>query len=104
MNLSDLKTSAQVHDEQRHDPEFSSEWNRTAFANDVALRILRYRREHGLTQTALAREVGMTQSVIARLESGDQPPSIATLAKLSKGTGMDFNIKVSSGAVEFIAA
>ncbi|WBB96560.1 MULTISPECIES: helix-turn-helix transcriptional regulator [unclassified Solwaraspora] len=104
MNLSDLKTSAQVHDEQRHDPEFCSEWDRTAFANDVALRILRYRQEHGLTQAGLAREVGMTQSVIARLESGDQPPSIATLVKLSKGTGMDFNIKVSGGAVEFIAA
>jgi ribosome-binding protein aMBF1 (putative translation factor) len=103
MKLSDLKTAAQVTDEQRQDPEFRAEWDRTAFAHDVALRILRYRAENHLTQTALARKVGMTQSVIARLESGDQPPSIQTLAKLSKGTGMDFDVKFSRGAVEFVA-
>ncbi|WP_326552306.1 helix-turn-helix domain-containing protein [Micromonospora sp. NBC_01813] len=104
MKLSDLKSAARVNAEQSQDPEFRAEWNRTAFAHDVALRILRYRDEQGLTQTALARKVGMTQSVIARLESGDQPPSIPTLAKLSKGTGMDFNIRVSSGTVEVMAA
>ncbi|MFV2018923.1 helix-turn-helix domain-containing protein [Micromonospora sp. LOL_023] len=104
MKLSDLKSAARVNAEQSQDPEFRAEWNRAAFAHDVALRILRYRDEQGLTQTALARKVGMTQSVIARLESGDQPPSIPTLAKLSKGTGMDFNIRVSSGTVEVMAA
>lgn len=78
-------------------------WDRTAFARDVALRIVRYRAENGLTQSALARRVGMTQSVIARLESGDQPPSIATLAKLSAGTGLDFDVKFKNGSVEFVA-
>jgi ribosome-binding protein aMBF1 (putative translation factor) len=104
MKLSDLKTAAQVNDEQRQDPEFRAEWDRTAFAHDVALRILRYRADNNLTQTALARQVGMTQSVIARLESGDQPPSIQTLAKLSGGTGMGFDIKFNGGSVEFVAA
>lgn len=104
MKLSELKTAAQVLEEQRQDAAFRAEWDRTAFARDVALRIVRYRTENNLTQTALARQVGMTQSVIARLESGDQPPSIQTLAKLSAGTGMDFDVKFSRGAVEFIAA
>jgi hypothetical protein len=40
---------------------------------------------------------------IARLESGDQPPSIPTLAKLSAGTGLDFDVKIKNGAVEFVA-
>ncbi|MEU4337705.1 helix-turn-helix transcriptional regulator [Micromonospora lupini] len=105
MKLSDLKTAQQVVDERGHqDPDFRAEWDRTAFARDVALRIVHYRTENELTQTALARRVGMTQSVIARLESGDQPPSIATLAKLSKGTGMTFDVKISHGAVEIVAA
>ncbi|MET8083484.1 helix-turn-helix transcriptional regulator [Micromonospora sp. NPDC005237] len=102
---SDLKTAQQVVDECGHqDPDFRAEWDRTAFARDVALRIVKYRTANELTQTALARKVGMTQSVIARLESGDQPPSIATLAKLSKGTGMAFEVKISHGAVEIVAA
>ncbi|GAB3815323.1 helix-turn-helix domain-containing protein [Micromonospora zhanjiangensis] len=104
MNLSDLKTASQVNDERRRDPEFRAEWDRTAFARDVALRILRYRTDNNLTQTGLARQVGMTQSVIARLESGDQPPSIQTLARLSAGTGMEFDIRFSGGSVEFVAA
>ncbi|MET8362428.1 helix-turn-helix transcriptional regulator [Micromonospora sp. NPDC049580] len=105
MKAGDLKTSQQVIGESRdQDPAFHAEWNRTAFARDVALRIVRYRAENGLTQTAFARMVGMTQSVIARLESGDQPPSIATLAKLSAGTGLEFEFKISHGIVEVEAA
>ncbi|MET7864529.1 helix-turn-helix domain-containing protein [Micromonospora taraxaci] len=105
MKRSELKTSQQVIDDaSRQDPEFRAEWDRTAFAREVALRIVRYRADNDLTQTALARRVAMTQSVIARLESGDQPPSIATLAKLSNGTGMVFDVKISRGAVEIVAA
>ncbi|WFE51069.1 helix-turn-helix transcriptional regulator [Micromonospora sp. WMMD1155] len=105
MKRSELKTSQQVIDDAgRQDPAFRAEWDRTAFAREVALRIVRYRADNELTQTALARAVGMTQSVIARLEAGDQPPSIATLAKLSKGTGMVFDVKISHGAVEIVAA
>lgn len=104
MKLSELKTAAQVVDEQREDLNFRAAWDRTAFARDIALRIVRYRADNDLTQTALARQVGMTQSVIARLESGDQPPSIPTLAKLSAGTGMVFDVRFDHGAVEFVAA
>jgi DNA-binding XRE family transcriptional regulator len=104
MKLSELKTAAEVTKDQRQDPEFRAEWDRTAFAREVALRILRYRTENNLTQTAVARKVGMTQSVIARLESGDQPPSIQTLAKLSAGLAMEFDIKFTRGAVELVPA
>lgn len=102
MKLSELKTAADVIDEQRQDPKFRAEWDRTAFARDVALRIVRYRTENQLTQTALARKLGMTQSVVARLESGDQPPSIATLAKLTARTGLEFDIRFARGSVEFL--
>lgn len=103
MKLSDLKTADQVRQDQQRDPEFRAEWDRTAFARDVALRVVAYRTERRLTQTALASQLGMTQSVVARLESGDQAPSIATLAKLTARTGMEFDIRFSRGSVEFIS-
>lgn len=99
MKLSELKNASQVVEEDyRDDPQFRAEWDRTAFARDVALRIVRYRTKNGLTQSALARRVGVTQFVIARLESGDQPPSAPTLAKLSVGTGLDFDVKIKNGS------
>lgn len=37
------------------DPAYRAEHQRTRFANDVAIRVLQYRTEHGLTQTAFGR-------------------------------------------------
>lgn len=52
VNMPDLKTRSQVADEQaRANPEVQRELERTALANDVAIRVIRYRTEHGLSQT-----------------------------------------------------
>jgi ribosome-binding protein aMBF1 (putative translation factor) len=103
MKISEMKTADQIHEESyRTDPKYRAEWDRTAFAHQVALAVLGYRTERGLTQAALARQVGMTQPVIARLEAGDQPPSIATLAKLTAGTGLELNMKVADGQVNLL--
>lgn len=40
----------------------------------------------GLTQTEVAARMGTTQSVVARLESGAQMPSVNTLLKFAKAT------------------
>jgi transcriptional regulator with XRE-family HTH domain len=40
----------------------------------------------GLTQAELAKRMGTTQSVIARLESGAQLPSVSTLLKFARAT------------------
>jgi transcriptional regulator with XRE-family HTH domain len=104
VKLSDLKTASQVEKEQtRADPEVRRELERTALANDVAIRIIRYRVEHGLSQTQLARKLGMHQPAIARLESGDHEPSLSTLGRLAKGLGIEFRINVSSdGLIELL--
>jgi transcriptional regulator with XRE-family HTH domain len=75
------------------------EWDREAFARQVAEKLISYRAELGLTQVQLAGRVGMVQSVVARLESGEQPPSLATLAKLSRGLGVEFVVTVTPTAV-----
>jgi hypothetical protein len=63
MKLSELPALGEVIDRQREDPEFREEWDRSAFAREVAIRIIRYRADRGLTQTQLAQAVGMLQPV-----------------------------------------
>ena len=61
----------------------------------MARRVIRYRVEHGLSQSALARQLGMHQPAIARLEAGDHEPSLTTLARLARGLGVEFHIDVT---------
>ena len=103
MKLSEMQTFQEVVDHQREDPEFREEWDPCAFAREVAIRIVRYRADHGLTQTQLACAVGMKQPVIARLERGEKAPSLATLARITAGTGIEFHLDVRDGAVALTA-
>ena len=45
----------------------------------------------------------MLQPVIARLERGEQPPSLSTLARITAGTGIGFHLHVSNSAVVLTA-
>lgn len=91
-----LRSMAELRDERlQRDPVFRAEWERTALARAVALRVLGYRIDHGLTQTALAEILGMRQSAIARLELGEQNPRVETLLRLSEVLGMEFLLHVT---------
>ncbi|HUB72993.1 MAG TPA: helix-turn-helix transcriptional regulator [Solirubrobacteraceae bacterium] len=94
MKLTDLKTSEQALDDDLHDPAFRREWDRTAVARAVALKVLAYRTEHGLSQRALAKKLGMTQPQLARLEAGEHNPTIDTLARLAQTLDVEFAIDV----------
>lgn len=89
--------------EDLKDPEFRAEWERTAVARAVANEIVKYRGEHNLTQTQLARQLGMQQSAIARLELGEHEPSITNLSKLSRGLGINFHIVITAGSLSLSA-
>lgn len=80
---------------QLRDPDFRREWDRTALARAVALRLVEYRADNGLSQTALARKLQMQQPAIARLEAGDHNPSVDALKRLSQGLGIDFHIDIT---------
>jgi ribosome-binding protein aMBF1 (putative translation factor) len=82
------------------DPKFRQAWERTALARAVALRLVEYRGENGLSQSALARKLQMQQPAIARLEAGDHNPSMDTLMRLSQGLGIDFHINITPEHVE----
>jgi transcriptional regulator with XRE-family HTH domain len=94
VRLSDMKTSEQVLAEELQDPVFRREWERTAVARAVALKVLAYRTEQGLSQRALAKQLGMTQPQLARLEAGEHNPTIDTLARLAQALDIEFAIDI----------
>lgn len=95
VKLSDLRTAEEIHQRDLADPTYRAEYERTRFAHEIALRVLAYRSEHGLTQTAFGRLVGMRQPHVARLESGEHEPSLSTLVRLTAALGEDFTVDIS---------
>jgi transcriptional regulator with XRE-family HTH domain len=98
-----MKTFEESLSRDLQDPEFRAEWERTAFARAVANRIVKYRGKNKLTQAQLAVRLSMHQSAIARLELGEHEPSIATLARLSTGLGINFHIAIKPGSLSLSA-
>ena len=96
--LSELKTAGQIAAEDLADQEIRREHERTALAHAVAMRVIGYRIDHGLSQTGLARLRGMHQPAIARLEAGDHEPSLATLSRLARALGIEFHIDITPDA------
>lgn len=91
MKLTDLKTHEQVIDDSMTDPDFQREWERTAPARAVAMRLVQYRVDHSLSKSGLARQLGMQNPAIARLEAGDHNPTPDTLWRLSQGLKLPFH-------------
>lgn len=88
-----------IHERDMQDPEYRREYERTKLANDVAIKVISYRVRHNLSQTQLGRKLGMRQPNVARLESGDHEPTVATLALLADVLGLDFSLEIKRGNV-----
>jgi ribosome-binding protein aMBF1 (putative translation factor) len=97
VKLSELPTADEIHDQDMRDLDYRREYERARLANEVAIKVIRYRVSHGLSQAALARRLGMKQPNVARLEAGDHEPSLTTLARLSEALGQDFSVVVKGG-------
>jgi len=96
--LAELKTATEIAAEELLDPEIRRKHERTALAHAVAMRVIGYRVDRGLSQTGLARLLGMHQPAIARLEAGDHEPSLATLSRLARVLGIEFHIDITPEA------
>lgn len=90
----------QVHDELMQDPEFVKEYAAENLIHRVALRILKYRQEAGLTQAELAERVGKKQPYVARVEGGFENITLRTLASFAQALGRDPEAFVRSAEVE----
>lgn len=94
MTKTRLVNSEAALKQQLDDPEFRREWERTAVARAVAMCLLKYRRAHALSQTALGRRLGMKQPAVARLEAGDHTPRLETLVLISRALGIEFLVDI----------
>ena len=68
------------------DREVRAVYDALADEFDLARELIAARVRAGLTQAEVAERMGTTQSVVARLESGAQMPSVNTLLKFAKAT------------------
>jgi len=81
--------------EMAADPEFAAEWERLALARLVAVQLIGYRSDHGLSQRQLAARLGVSQPRVVELESGEKNPQIETLVKIAAATGIEFAIDIA---------
>lgn len=95
VKISELRSAAAIAADEMKNQAVRAKYDRTAFANAVAIRVIEYRAAHGLSQTALAKLLNMRQPAIARLEAGDHEPSLTTLSRLARGLGLDFSIDIT---------
>lgn len=92
-------SSEEVHAELMRDDEFRALWEAEAAARELSLLILKYRIDHDLTLTALARKIGISQPALLRLEIGEHMPTMKTLMKISEALDIEIllDIKPRSG-------
>ena len=84
---------ADIQREWFADPEFAAAYDREFPYDELSLEIGGLRADLDMTQTEFGRLVGVPQSTIARLESGQQNPSVGTLKRIAEATGTELVIE-----------
>jgi ribosome-binding protein aMBF1 (putative translation factor) len=100
VSIKDWVTKDEFLADYSADPEAQARREKTALARAVARAVVRYRSDHGLSQSVLAAKLGIRQPHIARLELGERHPTIETLEKLSRVLGLRFILDVAPAGAE----
>lgn len=87
-----------IADEVAEDRDFRADWQRLAFARHVAVELIRYRAERGLSQGKLAERLEISQPRVAKLESGEYNPRIETVIEITRKTGIEFAFDTAPAA------
>ena len=91
-----LKTHDELVAQELQDDDFREEWERLAFARAVAVKVIEYRADNGLSQRKLAERLGLPQPQVARLETGEHDPSHRTLTRLAGTLGLEITISITA--------
>jgi ribosome-binding protein aMBF1 (putative translation factor) len=80
------------------DAAFRAEYERLKPEYALALALIRAREKAGLTQAQVARRMKTTQSVVARIESAQNPPNLKTLERYAEAVGRRIEVKLVKAA------
>ena len=83
-----------LKDEWMKDPAFRAEYEKLKPEFALALALVKARSKAGMTQADVARKMRTTQSVVARIESGRNPPNLKTLERYANAVGRRIQVKV----------
>lgn len=82
-----MKSIDQLKTELLTNPQTRAEYDALDAEFETARELIAARGLAGLTQKEVAQRMGTTQSVIARLESGRQTPSLRTVQRYARAVG-----------------
>lgn len=79
--------------EQLKNPKFKKYYDEYGRQLEIAYQILQLRKKAKISQAELAKKIGTTQSNVARMETGNQNFTTATLYKIAKALKHDLRIE-----------
>jgi DNA-binding XRE family transcriptional regulator len=82
-----MKSLDQLKTELLKNPQTRAAYDELSEEFETARELITARSLAGLTQGEVAERMGTTQSVIARLESGKQAPSLRTVQRYARAVG-----------------
>ena len=74
-------------------PEFKKVYEETRIEREIAHALIRARIEKRLTQAQLAKKLKTRQSVISRVESGQNTPSLSLLKRLAAALDTSLSVQ-----------
>ena len=86
-----------LHDKWGEDEEYRAAYEALEPEFALAEELIAARGRAGLTQADVAARMGTTQSVVARIESGRNPPNLKTLEKYARAVGMRVSVRLLPG-------
>ena len=87
---------AELKKKWMQEPGFREEYDALEEEFSLARELIEARCRKGLSQAQVAKRMGTTQSVIARLESGAQMPSMKTVQRYAAALGSRAVVKIES--------
>ena len=88
--MSDLQ---ELTNELMQDAAFRKEYEALQPERDIAMSLIRARKEAGLTQAKLSEKTGISQADISRLENGTINPSLALLNRIAEAVNSTLRIE-----------
>jgi transcriptional regulator with XRE-family HTH domain len=86
-----------LHDKWMNDEAYRAAYEALEPEFALAKELIAARGRAGLTQADVAARMGTTQSVVARIESGRNPPNLKTLEKYARAVGMRVSVRLLPG-------